>query len=159
MTEEIVLRNLDPIEIQKYQQNRYPCLFVDCIEEVVPGKYAKGYKNFTYNEWFFPAHFVDEPNVPGFVQIETLAQVFLMTFLTLDGNKGLKAAAVQSKAIFKKKIIPGDKLDIVAELDSYARGLAKGRVTGYIRGEVANKLEITASIPEIMLRYNPQVNG
>jgi 3-hydroxyacyl-[acyl-carrier-protein] dehydratase len=71
MTEQTILRNLGPIEIQKYQQNRYPCFFVDCIEEAIPGKSARGFKNFSYNEWFFPAHFEDEPNVPGFVQIET----------------------------------------------------------------------------------------
>ena len=105
MDKKIILKNLNPIAIQEYQQNRYPCFFVDFIEEIIVGKSAKGFKNFTYNEWFFPAHFEDEPNVPGFVQIETLAQVFLMTFLTIEGNKGLKAAAVRSKAKFKKKII------------------------------------------------------
>lgn len=124
MTEQTILRNLGPIEIQKYQQNRYPCFFVDCIEEAIPGKSARGFKNFSYNEWFFPAHFEDEPNVPGFVQIETMAQVFLMTFLTLPGNEGKKTAVIESKARFKKKIIPGDRLDLSAELDSYARGLA-----------------------------------
>ena len=66
--------------IQECQQNRYPQLFIDSITDVVPGKSAKGFKNFTYNEWFFPAHFEGDPNVPGFVQIESLVQVFLMTF-------------------------------------------------------------------------------
>ncbi len=156
MSDEIVLKNLDPIKIQKYQQNRYPCFFVDCIEEAVAGKYAKGYKNFTFNEWFFPAHFADEPNVPGFIQIETMAQVFLMTFLTLSGNEGKKAAAIQSKARFKMKIVPGMRLDLYAELDSYARGVAKGCVTGTVNGQPACSLEIMAAIPEIMSAYFPK---
>ena len=151
-----VLRNLDPIEIQRYQQNRFPCFFLDCIEEVMPGKFAKGYKNFTFNEWFFPAHFADEPNVPGFVQIETMAQAFLMTFLTLPGNEGKKAAAIQSKARFKMKIVPGMRLDLYAELDSYARGVAKGRVRGTINGKEACLLEITAAIPDIMMQFMPK---
>ena len=54
------------------QKNRYPLLFVDSISEVIPGVSAKGVKNFTYNEWFFPAHFDGDPNVPGFIQIESL---------------------------------------------------------------------------------------
>ncbi len=154
----IILKNLNPAEIQKYQQNRYPCFFVDCIEEAVPGKYAKGYKNFTYNEWFMPAHFEDEPNVPGFVQIETLTQVFLMTFLTIPENKGKKTGFVSVKdAKFKKKIVPGDRLDMVAELDSYRRGLAKGKVCGYINGELANSIELVVSIPDIMLAFKPKV--
>ena len=118
MANEVVLKNLDPIEIQKYQQNRYPCFFVDGIEEAVPGKYARGYKNFTYNEWFFPAHFADEPNVPGFIQIEMLTQVFLMTFLTLPENKGKKTGFVSvDHARFKQKIVPGKRVDISATLD------------------------------------------
>ena len=113
-----VLRNLGAYEIQQYQQNRYPCFFVDYIEEVVVGKYAKGYKNFTYNEWFFPPHFADDPNVPNFVQTETLIQVFLMTFLTIPENKGKKTSFVSMNNVkFKKKIIPGNRLGIISKLD------------------------------------------
>ena len=49
MSEMEKLTHIDAYEIQKYQQNRYPLLFVDEIEEAVPGESAKGYKNFTYN--------------------------------------------------------------------------------------------------------------
>ena len=38
---------------------------IDHVTEVYPGKFAKGFKNFTNNEWFFPIHFKDNPNVPG----------------------------------------------------------------------------------------------
>ena len=104
MAEETV-KNLDAYAIQQYQQNRYPCFFLDYMEEAVPGKSARGYKNFTFNEWFFPAHFPDEPNVPGFIQIESLTQMFLMTFLTMPENKGKKTGFVSlEKAQFKKKI-------------------------------------------------------
>ena len=153
------LKNLNAYEIQQYQQNRYPCFFVDHIEEAVPGKSAKGYKNFTYNEWYFPAHFADEPNVPGFIQIETLAQVFLMTFLTIPENKGKKAAALNSKAKFKKKIIPGHRLDIEAQLDSYSRGIAKGISTGYINGEFACQVELIVAIPDVMNTFLPKNNN
>lgn len=152
-----VLKNLDVYEIQQYQQNRYPCLFVDFIEEAVPGKSAKGYKNFTYNEWFFPAHFADEPNVPGFIQIEALTQVFLMSFLTIPENKGKKTGFVSVKnARFKRKIIPGDRLDIVAELQFYKRGLAKGISTGFVGNKVACYSELEIAIPDIMMQFRPK---
>lgn len=158
MTEQLVLKNLDAYEIQQYQQNRYPCFFVDCIEEAIPGKSAKGFKNFTFNEWFFPAHFADEPNVPGFIQIETLTQVFLMTFLTFPENKGKKTGFVSvNNARFRKKIVPGNRLDIVAELDSYNRGLAKGKVVGYINGEVACQVELVVAVPDVMVAFRPKV--
>lgn len=43
-----VLRNLNPIDIQKYQANRYPWFFVDMIEEIIIGKHARGFKNFLH---------------------------------------------------------------------------------------------------------------
>ncbi|CAM3455921.1 beta-hydroxyacyl-ACP dehydratase [Helicobacter labetoulli] len=126
------LLNLDVIEIQEYQQNRHPLLFVDFIKEVRIGKSALGYKTFSYNEWYFPSHFEDEPNVPGFIQMEVLTQVFLMTFLTMDENKGKKTAFIKSNVEFRKKIVPSDTLEIRAELDFYSRGVAKGSVNGYL---------------------------
>ena len=157
MSEEIeIIKNLDAYAIQQYQQNRYPLLFIDYIEEVIPGKRAKGFKNFSYNEWFFPAHFEDEPNVPGFIQIEALTQLFLMTFLTLPGNKGKKTGFVSiESARFKKKIIPGDRLDIQAELKSYRRGLAKGTSIGYVNGELACCADLVICIPDILNQFKP----
>lgn len=151
-----MLYNLDAHEIQKYQQNRYPCFFVDKITEVLPGKCAKGFKNFSYNEWFFPAHFSDEPNVPGFIQIETLTQVFLMTFLTLPEYKGKKTGFISiEEARFRKKIIPGDRLDIVAELISFKRGLAMGEVKGFISDILAVSLCLEVAVPDILNKFIP----
>jgi 3-hydroxyacyl-[acyl-carrier-protein] dehydratase len=143
-------------DIMKYQQNRYPLLFVDEISEVVPGKFAKGKKAFSYNEWFFPAHFDGNPNVPGFVQIESLVQVFLMTFLTLDGNAGLQTSFVSLDAVkFKRKILPGDILSIHAELVSFKRGIAKGSAVSNVNGEAAISATFTIAIPEIMAKFRP----
>lgn len=152
-----ILKNIDAYEIQKYQQNRYPLLFIDYVEEALPGKYAKGYKNFSFNEWFFPAHFEDEPNVPGFVQIEALTQMFLMTFLTIPENKGKKTSFVKvDNAYFKKKIIPGDRLDICSELKFYSRGLAKGKSIGTVNGEDACGIDLTICIPDILKQFSPK---
>ena len=76
-------KSLNSIELLEYQPNRYPFLMIDYVTKLKPGYYAEGYKNFTNNEWFFPAHFEDEPNVPGFIQLEALVQTFIMTFLSI----------------------------------------------------------------------------
>lgn len=152
-----VMRDLDAFQIQQYQQNRYPLLFVDKITEAVPGEYAKGYKNFSYNEWFFPAHFEDEPNVPGFVQIEALTQVFLMTFLTIPEYKGKKTGFVSVKdARFKRKIVPGEKLETEAVLESFKRGFARGKAAGKVNGETACTIELEIAIPDVLKQFIPK---
>lgn len=150
------LIGLGVVEIQQYQQNRFPLLFIDYVEEAIPGRSAKGHKNFSYNEWFFPAHFADEPNVPGFVQIEALTQMFLMTFLTIPENKGKKTGFVAIEdARFKRKIVPGERLDIVAELSFFRRGIAKGKCTSFVNGALACTLELTVTIPDVLNQYRP----
>ena len=56
--------NIEGDRLKKYLNNRYPYLFIDKVTEVVPGVKAKGYKNMTANEWFFPVHFPEEPMMP-----------------------------------------------------------------------------------------------
>ena len=149
--------NYDLMGIQECQRNRYPLLFVDKMIEVVPEKSAHGVKNFTYNEWFFPAHFDDEPNVPGFVQVEALVQTFLMTFLCLDEYKGKKTSFVSINDVkFKRKVIPGDRLDINATLDSFRRGLAKGHVESFVDNEPACSAEFMVVIDDIIAQFKPR---
>jgi len=143
--------------IKSCQENRYPCLFIDKITEAIPGKSAKGYKNFTYNEWFFPAHFEDEPNVPGFIQIECLVQVFIMTFLCIPEYRGKKTNFVSINNVkFRYKIEPGDKLDIETSLDYFKRGIAKGRAESFVNGNPACCADFVVTLPDILDKYKPK---
>jgi 3-hydroxyacyl-[acyl-carrier-protein] dehydratase len=144
-------------DIKAYQQNRYPLLFLDRVEDVVPGMYARGIKCFSYNEWFFPAHFEDDPSVPGFIQVEALVQTFLMTFLTLEGFKGEKAMGLSwDKVKFKRTIVPGECLIIESYLTSFKRGIAKGYSTSSVNGQDACSAEFMVVIPSVMQKFNPK---
>jgi 3-hydroxyacyl-[acyl-carrier-protein] dehydratase len=142
--------------IKECQQNRYPLLFVDQITDVIPGSRARGRKAFSYNEWFFPAHFEDEPTVPGFIQIESLVQTFIMTFLSMPEYKGKKTGFASIKSFqFRRKIVPGETLDILANLDSLTRGVAKGRAVGSVDGTPACEGEFVITVPDILNRFRP----
>lgn len=157
MSEDLILTNMDAVEIQKYQQNRYPCFFVDGIEEVVVGKTAKGFKNFSFNEWFFQHASEENPTVPEAIQIEALTQVFLMTFLTFPENKGEKTSFVSVEAEHIKPVKAGDRLEIQASLSSYSRGLARGEAVGSIyRGGVCLRVKFLVAIPSVLKRYRPK---
>lgn len=75
--------SFDAYELQKYEPNRYPFLFIDRVTECVPGEYAKGYKNLTNNEWFFPHHYEGHPFMPAAIQTESLSQMLTIAFTTL----------------------------------------------------------------------------
>lgn len=142
--------------IQECQQNRYPQLYIDSIVDVVPGVSARGFKNFTYNEWFFPAHFEGDPNVPGHIQIECLVQTFIMTFLCMDPYKGMKTNFISiENAYFKRKIIPGERLEVRATLDSFKRGLAKGFAESFVGDELACRAKFLIALPEILEKFKP----
>ena len=85
---------------------------IDHVSIVKPGKLAEGYKNFTNNEWFFPIHFPNHPNVPGVLQLEALAQMLTVAITTLPGLKGKVTHALSHVLKFKREIVPGERLDI-----------------------------------------------
>lgn len=158
MSEPKVIKDINVVEIQEYQQNRHPILFIDYVDEVEVGVSAKGYKQFTFNEWFFPIHYPDDPNVPGFILVESLTQMFLMTFLTYDEHKGKKTSFISIKsARFRKKVVPGNTMKIVAELDSFRRGMAKGRSVGYVDGQEACSIELQVAIPDVLNEFLPKL--
>jgi len=143
--------------ILECQNNRYPMLFLDRVTECVPGQYAKGYKLFSYNEWYFHGYDTTDPKVWNVIQIEAMSQLFLMTFLSKEEFKG--SIAVSNKfeeANFYKKIIPGDRLDLEATLTSFGRGVAKGTVVGSVKGEQACSISCTIIVPELFEQFKPQ---
>ena len=134
-------------DIIQCQRNRHPILFLDKCIDVYPGKSVTSLKAFSYNEWFFPAHYDDEPTVPGFVLIETMVQSFIMTFLTLEKYKGSKTNFLNlDNTKFRRSVIPGDILIIESNLSTLNRGLASGTSTAYVNEEFCCSADFMVSI-------------
>lgn len=151
-----LLKDLDINQIMSYHNCKYPVLLIDHVDEVLPGKYAVGYKNFTYNEWFFPAHFEDDPNVPSSIMLEALSQMTLMTFLTLPEYKKMHTACLRIEhAEFKRKVIPGEKMTIRADLKFGRGGVFMAHVEGKVRNELACSAEYVIGIPDVIAKYTP----
>ena len=147
--------SLNYVELLEYQQNRYPYLMIDHVEEVIPGKSAKGFKNLTNNEWFFPKHFPGEPNMPGALQLESLAQMLTIAITTLPGNKGKTTRFVSNEMKYFKELVPGDKMLIETEVTFFKRGLVKGTGKAITDGEVATEANMTIIIPDIFNQFVP----
>jgi 3-hydroxyacyl-[acyl-carrier-protein] dehydratase len=147
---------LNAEELKKYQHNRYPFLMIDSVTEVEPGKYAKGYKNLSNNEWYFPVHFPGGPNMPGALQLEAMAQMLTVALTTIDGLEGKVTHALKHTVRFRKEVLPGEQLIIEATISSWKRGICKGKAVGMTDGEVACEAEMMITIPEILEDYLPK---
>jgi len=147
--------SLNCVELQAFQPNRYPFLMIDHVDEVVPGRYARGYKNLTMNEWYFPVHFPGGPNMPGALQLEALAQMLTVAITTLPGLKGMVTHALQHSVRFRKEVLPGKKFEINAQVLSWRRGVCKGRGVATVDGEIACEADMLIAIPEILEKYLP----
>ncbi|MYN29778.1 3-hydroxyacyl-ACP dehydratase FabZ family protein [Duganella levis] len=143
--------------IKACQRNRHPLLFVDRVFDVIPGEKASAVKCFTYNEWFFPAHFDDEPNVPGFIQVESLVQTFIMSFLSQDELRGKKTNFLSINNVkFKRKIVPGDTLTVHATLTSFRRGIATGSAVSFVGDAPACSADFVVAVPDILDQFKPK---
>ena len=147
---------LDINGVIRHQRNRYPVLLIDQITALDPGRSATGVKCFTYNEWFFPGHFDDEPNVPGFVLMESMVQTFIMTFLCKEEYAGMKTNFVSANNLkFSRKVVPGEVLTVDATLASFKRGLAVGSATGFVNGERTCSADFVITVPDVFSKFRP----
>lgn len=151
--------SLDSVQLLKYQPNRYPFLMIDYVTEVIPGVSAKGYKNLTTNEWYFPVHFPGDPNMPGALQLEALAQMLTVAILTAPGMEGKIVHGLKHTVRFKREVKPGERLDIETKILSFKRGLCQGIGTGSVDGEVAVEAEMLISVPDVFKSYLPKTGN
>ena len=137
--------------IKKIIPHRYPFLLIDKVIDIAPCEKAHGIKNVTINEPHFQGHFPEQPLMPGIMIVEAMAQTaavmvgfsseiasenFLVYFLAID------------KCKFRKKVVPGD----VLELDvSVVRGKIGSKVWKFsgvasVQGNKVAEAEFTAMI-------------
>ncbi len=145
---------LNKKEILEYQQNRPPYLMIDFVDEVIPGKFAKGYKDLMKDEWFFKVHWPTDPNMPGMLQIESLIQMCALSLLTMPGNKGKLVYLISADKIkLQRKIVPNDRLIIETKVNLYSRGIAKCIGEGKVNNKIACSAEFIIALPHIINYY------
>jgi 3-hydroxyacyl-[acyl-carrier-protein] dehydratase len=150
---------LDFLDIQKIQKNRFPFLMVDKVTSLYPGKSALGYKNLSGNEWFFQCHWEGDPNMPGMLQIEALMQLSSMVILSLDGNKGKVMYVIKMhEAVFRKKVLPGDSLQLSSEVIESKRGITRFSAAASVDGEFVCSANFSLVLPDAISKNIPKKN-
>lgn len=130
-------------EIREILPHRYPFLLVDKVIELEPGKKVVGIKNVSSNEPFFQGHFPEYPIMPGVLIVEALAQTAGIAIAVLEGNEGkLGVFAGIENMKFKNQVLPGDVLQLEAEILMSKLGVTKAKVKASVDGKVAAEGEI-----------------
>jgi 3-hydroxyacyl-[acyl-carrier-protein] dehydratase len=135
--------------IQRILPHRYPFLLVDRVVEIDGTRSATGLKNVTMNEPHFQGHFPGHPIMPGVTIIEAMAQtaaVMVGTAMGLEDRGMLIYFMGIDKAKFRRKVVPGDVLEMRLET---LRGKPGGKVwkfagTATVGGEIAAETEFSA---------------
>lgn len=140
---------LNSDEIERILPHRYPFLLVDRIDDGEIGKWAKGIKCVTANEPFFQGHFPGNKVMPGVLIIEALAQVGAVAVLAEEGAVGKTVYFGGIKqARFRRKVVPGDVLELYCELTARRGALGIGKAVATVRGEKAAEAELSFAIAE-----------
>jgi 3-hydroxyacyl-[acyl-carrier-protein] dehydratase len=136
-------------EILKIQKNKYPFLMVDKATEIIPGKFAKGYKNLSANDWFFACHWPGEANMPGMLQVEAMIQMTALAILVMPNKTaGRLYVNTADRLTFKRKVLPGDRLDIEGNILSFTRGIAKCSAQTFVDGNFVSSADFVLVYPE-----------
>ncbi|MDE5832668.1 MAG: 3-hydroxyacyl-ACP dehydratase FabZ [Desulfovibrio sp.] len=136
-------------EILKILPHRFPFVLVDRVEECVPNSHIRAYKNVTINEPFFQGHFPGAPIMPGVLILEALAQAGgLLAASGLEGSLEGKLFLFTglNNVKFRKRVIPGDKLELFCDNMRMKLNLCKMDAVAKVDGKVAAQAEITAAL-------------
>ena len=140
---------MNSIDIQRILPHRYPFLLIDKVVEMEEGKSIKAVKNVTINEPFFQGHFPGNPIMPGVLICEALAQAGAVMLLGMEENKGkLGVFTGINNFKFRRQVVPGDTLELKAELIMYRHGMGKANVAATVEGQIAAKGEMSFAVIE-----------
>lgn len=123
--------SLDKNQLSKLLRISDPFLMIDKVTNIIPSYSGCGMKHLNKNEWFYKCHFIDEPVMPGTLQIEAMLQT-IVAIIYCDTNKINKNCLItKSSANFYSKINTSGDLTVNAQIKKNDRGTVEGKANMY----------------------------
>lgn len=117
--------------------------FVSRVDEVLPGRSARGVWTPVGDEAFFAAHFPGRPIVPGVLLVEAMAQLAGLTTSKPDVTGGMLAHA---DVRFESSVTPPATIEMTAVVTRELGALLQCDVTASVAAVVAARGTVTLAI-------------
>ena len=133
-------------DIKKYLPHREPFLFVDEVVNIDEENGIHAKKFVSEDEYFLQGHFPDNPIFPGVIIIEALGQASgILGFVKMNKTPeegSIYVLAGVDKVRFRKRVRPGDNIDLYSRVLGEKRGIWKFDC----RAELDNEIVCSATI-------------
>ena len=136
-------------EIKAIIPHRDPMLLVDTVEEMEAGDHIVTTFFVDPAREIFKGHFPGEPVLPGVYTVEATAQATDLVLMSKPVYAGKTPLFLGINNVrFLRKILPGDTLEIRAQLLSERpeKAIATCRCTVHVHGELAAETEVTIAM-------------
>ncbi|NLO37312.1 MAG: 3-hydroxyacyl-ACP dehydratase FabZ [Clostridiaceae bacterium] len=133
-------------DIERIIPHREPFLLVDAVTELTDDRVV-ALKHVKPDEDYFRGHFPALPVMPGVLIIEAMAQAGAVCVLNREEFHGrLAFFGGMDKVRFKRKVLPGDTLRLVVQLNQLrgSVGFASGKA--YVGDDLAASADLIFAI-------------
>ena len=127
-------------DIKKYLPHREPFLFIDEVVSIKDDNQIHCKKLIIEEEYFLQGHFPNNPIFPGVIIIEALGQASgILGFVSMNKTPeqgSIYVLAGVDKVRFRKRVRPGDNIDLYSKVISEKRGIWKFECRAELDGEL-----------------------
>ena len=116
-----------------------PFLMIDELKFLNRSNFSHGLKSINNNEWFYKCHFLDNPVMPGTLQVEAMLQTIVSTLYISEKIIDQKYLITKSNTNFYKKISGNGKLLIKSRIISKKNGAAHAAAISYFNKKKVNE--------------------
>lgn len=131
--------------VRRLLPQSFPLLLVDRVTVCEAGRRLAAYKNVSGNDLHFLGHFPGRAVMPGALMLEALAQACVLLFQATYGALAAGEMPVfgSVKARFLRPVVPGDRLELEAEVVKMTSSAGLFRVAARVGAEVAVRGELS----------------
>ena len=127
-------------DISKYLPHRDPFLFIDEVIALKKGEEIHAIKHIQEDEYFLKGHSPNNPIFPGVIIVEALGQASgILGFVTMNKTPdegSIYVLAGVDKVRFRKRVKPGDILNLHSKIINEKRGIWKFECKAEVEGDL-----------------------